>query len=101
MTDLAARITKPTDGPSAAAADDKPVEAKHESGLIDNQYEVEVKLSDLQNDQESPLYSVTTFEQLGLYVVSAYDLSIESHLGRSFPANMTPSTALPRSRMAS
>ncbi|KAG4031744.1 hypothetical protein MFRU_008g01060 [Monilinia fructicola] len=34
--------------------------------LQDGQYEVEVKLSDIQGDQSSPLYSVETFEQLGI-----------------------------------
>lgn len=36
------------------------------SVLQDGQYEVEVKLSDIQGDQNSPLYSVETFEQLGM-----------------------------------
>jgi hypothetical protein len=30
------------------------------------QYEVEVKLSDIQGDEKSPLYSVKSFDQLGL-----------------------------------
>ncbi|TGO16638.1 hypothetical protein BPAE_0484g00030 [Botrytis paeoniae] len=34
--------------------------------LQDGQHEVEVKLSDIQGDQTSPLYSVETFEQLGI-----------------------------------
>lgn len=34
--------------------------------LQDGQYEVEVKLSDIQGDETSPLYSVETFEQLGM-----------------------------------
>ncbi|KAI9643846.1 RNA helicase required for poly(A+) mRNA export [Ciborinia camelliae] len=34
--------------------------------LQDGKYEVEVKLSDIQGDQTSPLYSVETFEQLGI-----------------------------------
>jgi len=36
------------------------------SGLHDAQYEVEVKLSDLQGDVNSPLFSVKTFEELGI-----------------------------------
>jgi ATP-dependent RNA helicase DDX19/DBP5 len=36
------------------------------SGLIDTEHEVEVKLSDLQGDVNSPLYSVNSFEQLGI-----------------------------------
>ncbi|CAL3968514.1 unnamed protein product, partial [Diplocarpon coronariae] len=35
------------------------------SGLHDAQYEVEVKLSDIQGDASSPLFSVSTFEELG------------------------------------
>ncbi|KAK9238552.1 P-loop containing nucleoside triphosphate hydrolase protein [Lipomyces kononenkoae] len=34
--------------------------------LIDNEYEVAVKLADLQADPNSPLYSIKTFEELGL-----------------------------------
>ena len=30
------------------------------------QYEVEVKLSDIQGDEKSPLYSVKSFDQLGM-----------------------------------
>jgi len=36
------------------------------------QYEVEVKLSDIQGDEKSPLYSVKSFDQLGLYVSNHY-----------------------------
>lgn len=36
------------------------------SGLHDTQYEVEVKLSDIQGDVNSPLYSINSFEQLGM-----------------------------------
>ncbi|CAL3968513.1 unnamed protein product [Diplocarpon coronariae] len=36
------------------------------SGLHDAQYEVEVKLSDIQGDASSPLFSVSTFEELGI-----------------------------------
>ncbi|CZS88171.1 probable RNA helicase DBP5 [Rhynchosporium agropyri] len=36
------------------------------SGLHDAQYEVEVKLSDIQGDTASPLFSVKTFEELGI-----------------------------------
>ncbi|WWD19833.1 ATP-dependent RNA helicase DBP5 [Kwoniella shandongensis] len=37
------------------------------SGLISNEFQVEVKLADLQADPNSPLYSVQTFEQLNLH----------------------------------
>lgn len=72
MADLASRITKPDEQPTAAAPEVPAPETKTEDeietggGLIDTTYDVEVKLSDLQNDTQSPLYSVTTFEQLGL-----------------------------------
>jgi ATP-dependent RNA helicase DDX19/DBP5 len=36
------------------------------SGLHDAQYEVEVKLSDIQGDKDSPLFSVSSFEELGM-----------------------------------
>jgi ATP-dependent RNA helicase DDX19/DBP5 len=35
------------------------------SSLQEPEYEVEVKLSDIQADPNNPLYSVTSFEQLG------------------------------------
>ncbi|PBP25487.1 ATP-dependent RNA helicase DBP5 [Diplocarpon rosae] len=93
--DLAERMgAKPLDGASstftpasgaswaeetAAPADQKPetsslgdaqvdgtVENLGGSGLHDAQYEVEVKLSDIQGDTNSPLFSVSTFEELGI-----------------------------------
>lgn len=91
MADLASRITKPSAEASAEPTDtpveatDNPVEAPEiqsdvakaqldgpsdsapvETRLLESSYDVEVKLSDLQNDQDSPLYSVSTFDQLGL-----------------------------------
>lgn len=73
MADLASRITKPGDAPAEDAAanqgnsgTDAPVDKGVNSGLIETAYDVEVKLSDLQNDTESPLYSVSSFEELGL-----------------------------------
>lgn len=63
MVDLASRITKPED----AAASLAPPEP--ETGLNESTYEVEVKLSELQNDTNSPLYSAATFESLNLYVL--------------------------------
>lgn len=77
MADLASRISKPSDAPAddgaapaPAAADgngaEKPVDEGANSGLVETSYDVEVKLSDLQADQDSPLYSVSSFEELGL-----------------------------------
>jgi hypothetical protein len=34
------------------------------------EFEVEVKLSDIQGDEKSPLYSVKSFDQLGMYVIN-------------------------------
>ncbi|KAK9472720.1 P-loop containing nucleoside triphosphate hydrolase protein [Dipodascopsis tothii] len=50
----------------AAAADTEVMEVVPESNLIENQHEVAVKLADLQADPNSPLYSVKSFEDLGL-----------------------------------
>jgi ATP-dependent RNA helicase DDX19/DBP5 len=96
MADLASRISKPSDAPvddatpaapaAPAAAEgngaegngaegngaegngaEQPVDDGVQRGLIETNYDVEVKLSDLQADQESPLYSgVSSFEELGL-----------------------------------
>ena len=38
------------------------------SGLQEPEYDVDVKLSDMQMDPNNPLYSVKSFEDLGLYV---------------------------------
>lgn len=35
------------------------------------EFEVEVKLSDIQGDEKSPLYSVKSFDQLGMYVINS------------------------------
>ncbi|KAK4141299.1 P-loop containing nucleoside triphosphate hydrolase protein [Dichotomopilus funicola] len=83
MADLASRITKPSDAPAADAAPaapaatataadstaaEKPIDDGANSvGLVQSTYDVEVKLSDLQADKDSPLYSgVSSFEELGL-----------------------------------
>lgn len=50
----------------AAAQVDGQAEVLNGSGLQDGQYEVEVKLSDLQGDKDSPLFSATTFEEMGM-----------------------------------
>lgn len=50
----------------AAAQLDGQVEPLNGSGLHDGQYEVEVKLSDIQGDETSPLFSVSSFEELGM-----------------------------------
>ncbi|KAK4241305.1 hypothetical protein C8A03DRAFT_30524 [Achaetomium macrosporum] len=74
MADLANRIHNPNDAPVDNAA--APAEANGaeqliddgaNGGIVDSTYDVEVKLSDLQNDASSPLSSgVSSFEELGL-----------------------------------
>jgi ATP-dependent RNA helicase DDX19/DBP5 len=39
------------------------------SRLHDAQYDVQVKLSDIQGDVNSPLFSLESFEQLGMFVL--------------------------------
>jgi ATP-dependent RNA helicase DDX19/DBP5 len=72
MSTLADRVTLPTaaeptgeTGGEVAPAE-VPVDSTNGAGLIESNFDVEVKLGDLQNDTESPLYSVTSFEELGL-----------------------------------
>lgn len=57
---------KEGEGSLATAQLDGQVETLNGSGLQDGQYEVEVKLSDIQGDANSPLHSVNSFEQLGM-----------------------------------
>ncbi|GJC98471.1 ATP-dependent RNA helicase DBP5 [Colletotrichum higginsianum] len=70
MADLASRITEP---PAEGVAEDAQipqadgnVEALGGSGLIENTYDVDVKLGDLQSDQTSTLYSAATFSDMNL-----------------------------------
>ncbi|OAA58239.1 DNA/RNA helicase, DEAD/DEAH box type [Cordyceps fumosorosea ARSEF 2679] len=82
MADLASRITKPDNKPADAApasgadataptstADaqvDGAPEALGGSGLQEPEWDVEVSLSDLQNNEATPFHSATTWEDLGL-----------------------------------
>ncbi len=73
MADLASRITRPegaADKDATPAKDAAPASApvadEPQGGIIESTYDVEVKLSDLQSDADSPLYSAASFEQLGL-----------------------------------
>lgn len=78
MADLASRITKPDDKPAdaapAAAADAPAAEAQVDgapqelggSGLQEPEWDVEVSLSDLQNNEATPFHSATNWEDLGL-----------------------------------
>ena len=40
------------------------------SQLQEPEYQVEIKLADMQADPDNPLYSASSFDQLGLYVLS-------------------------------
>jgi ATP-dependent RNA helicase DDX19/DBP5 len=53
-------------GSLAKAQVDGYVEPMGGSALHDGEHEVEVKLSDLQGDVNSPLHSVSSFEELGM-----------------------------------
>lgn len=68
-TSWADEVASPTVDPSANPLESTQVDgsADNGSGLQEGQYEVEVKLSDIQGDVNSPLYSAKTFEQLGLH----------------------------------
>lgn len=82
MSDLADRVTNPpaaekveapaeaapAEAPAAVADDqvDGTVEAEGGSGLQEPDYEVEVALSDLQNNEATPFHSAATWEDLGL-----------------------------------
>lgn len=73
MADLASRITKPEDkpadaAPAAAATDaaDAPIEPV-ETGLQEPEWDVEVSLSELQNNEATPFHSATSWKDLGLY----------------------------------
>lgn len=50
------------------AQTDGAAETQDDSLIHATQYEVEVKLSDLQGDVNSPLHSISSFEDLGMYV---------------------------------
>lgn len=52
---------------SDGATSNKEAEAEtEEDNLVNNTYDVAVKLADMQGDPNSPLYSVKRFEELGL-----------------------------------
>lgn len=62
--DNAVTVTElPANGGSDGKKDQKPSE---DSNLVKSEYEVKVKLVDLQADPNSPLYSVKSFDDLGL-----------------------------------
>jgi len=59
-------VEKNEDSSLEQAQGDGSVEPLGGSSLQEGQYEVEVKLSDIQGDETSPLFSVQNFEQLGI-----------------------------------
>jgi ATP-dependent RNA helicase DDX19/DBP5 len=67
MSDLASRITKPEGDVVAAPQDaDGAGDVATESNLQQVDYDVEVSLNQLQQDQDHPLGSAKSFEELGL-----------------------------------
>jgi hypothetical protein len=71
------QVASPTEknNPLDAAQQDGASEPQGGSGLQDSQYDVEVKLSQLQANTDSPLYSIHSFEELGLYELSQISIS--------------------------
>lgn len=61
-----AETPKETEAPKEEAPVEKTETKENDSNLISSTYEVQVKLADLQADPNSPLYSVKSFEELGL-----------------------------------
>jgi ATP-dependent RNA helicase DDX19/DBP5 len=60
-------MTKEEEGDQASATSSGVKEEdKRDTNLIQNKYEVAVKLQDMQADPNSPLYSVKSFDELGL-----------------------------------
>ncbi|KAG7851135.1 hypothetical protein KL941_000804 [Ogataea angusta] len=60
------RAKSPTEEVKEDKPDKKDNAEKPQNSLVDSTYEVKVKLADLQADPNSPLYSVKSFEELGL-----------------------------------
>ncbi|RKL12624.1 ATP-dependent RNA helicase DBP5 [Fusarium oxysporum] len=78
MADLASRITKPDEAAADPPADSAPastgelgqadgnIEDLGGSGLHEPEWDVEVSLSELQNNEATPFHSATTWQDLGL-----------------------------------
>lgn len=58
--------TKGDEGSLANTQLDGATETDGGSSLHDTQYDVEVKLSDIQGDVNSPLHSISSFEEIGM-----------------------------------
>ena len=65
---------------SEAAEADKVTDKKMIEGLVDDLicHEVEIKLSEQQANESSPLHSVSSFEELGLFVYCAWLQTLDS-----------------------
>ena len=61
-----AKAEKETSDLSEAQNDGGTINQGGSSGVYDSSYEVNVKLSDLQANPDDPLFSVKSFEELGL-----------------------------------
>ena len=65
-TEVKVKAEKDTSSLSGAQTDGAGEEMGGEQGIIEPSYAVDLKLADLQADPNDPLYSVKSFEQLGL-----------------------------------
>ncbi len=65
--------TPKIDGAQGDAQADGASESQGGGALQDVEHDVEVKLSDIQADVNSPLYSIQSFEQLGMLVPSPHN----------------------------
>lgn len=63
---LESRMGPVPDSADAPAIDPAEATPQEQSDLVESNYEVAVKLVNLQGDPNSPLYSVKRFEDLGM-----------------------------------
>lgn len=60
---------------------DGATEPQHGTPMVEEpSYEVNVKLSDVQADPNNPLYSIKTFEELGVYVLRSLQLQTLTYM---------------------
>lgn len=121
MSDLASRITDPKEMDSEGQAkkkakdiadakqmDSSPavanaVVAQDGPGLQEPEWDVEVSLSELQNNEATPFHSATTWQDLGLYVVfprvaDVPDMILAAPSPSSKAFSPSTSSSRPRSR---
>ena len=80
-TSLDTKTSKPTTEPAEHKEEPVPqmdgaTEPFGGSQLQEPEYQVEIKLADMQADPNNPLYSASSFDQLGLYVISKNSLPL-------------------------